>query len=165
MADPEGAVLVIGYGNPQRGDDGVAWKVLDSLDDGTSRAGALLLQLERVHQLVPELAEAASRAQGVIFVDARADREPGDVSCEAVGPGVGDAALAHVLSPQTVLLYAERLFGQAPRAALVTVAGSAFGHGVAISPAVRRAIPRAARRIQALARLWMQRPRGRAVGA
>ncbi|MCG6924346.1 MAG: hydrogenase maturation protease [Acidobacteria bacterium] len=158
MVDPSGSVLVIGCGNPQRGDDGVAWKVLDALRAAPPRLDAPPLLLKRVHQLAPELAEPASRARAVIFVDARADAEAGTVSCEPVEPGPGSAFLTHSLSPQEVLLYAERLFGHVPRAAVVTVGGTSFGHGSELSAEVLRAVPKAARRIRSLARLWARRP-------
>jgi hydrogenase maturation protease len=157
-------VLVIGYGNPQRGDDGVAWKVLDALRASQSR-GAPPLRLKRVHQLAPELAEPASRARAVIFVDARADAAPGAISCEPVTPGAGTASLTHSLSPQAVLLYAERLFGHVPRAAVVTVGGSSFDHGSELSPEALLAVPKAARRVRSLARLWARQPHPDPVGA
>lgn len=165
MADLPESVLVIAYGNPQRGDDGVAWRVLDSLRAAQPRPEAPPLRLKRVHQLAPELAEPASRARAVIFVDAHADASPGAVSCEPVTPGAGATSLTHALSPQAVLLYAERLFGHAPRAAVVTIGGAAFDHGSELSPEVLQAVPKAARRIRSLARLWARQPLAKPAGA
>ena len=159
MAELSGSVLVIAYGNPQRGDDGVAWRVLDALRAAQPRPEAPPLRLKRVHQLAPELAEPASRARAVIFVDARADAPAGTVSCEPVEPGTGSAPLTHALSPQAVLLYAERLFGHVPRAAVVTVGGAEFDHGEQLSPEALHAVPKAARRIRSLARIWARQPR------
>ena len=131
MVDLPESVLVIGYGNPQRGNDGVAWKVLDSLRAAQPRPDAPPLRLKRVHQLAPDLAEAASRARAVIFVDARADAPAGTVSCEPVTPGSGSASMTHSVSPQAVV---------------VTVGGVNFDHGEELSPEVRQAVPKAARR-------------------
>jgi hydrogenase maturation protease len=158
VIDPSEAVLVIGYGNPHRGDDGVAWTVLDALRAAQPRPDAPPLCLKQVHQLAPELAEPASRARAVIFVDARADASPGTVSCEPLTPGAGTASLTHSLSPQAVLLYAERLFGHVPRAAVVTVGGASFDHGTELSSEALHAVPKAARRIRSLARLWARQP-------
>jgi hydrogenase maturation protease len=165
VVEPSESVLVIGYGNPQRGDDGVAWKVLDALRAAQPRPDAPPLRLRRVHQLTPELAEVASRARAVIFVDARADAAPGTVTCEPVEAGAGSATLTHALSPQTVLLYAERLFGHVPRAAVVTVGGSSFDHGSELSPEALLAVPKAAQRVRSLARLWARQPHPDPVGA
>ena len=112
----------------------MAWKVLDALRAAQPRPDAPPLRLKRVHQLTPELAEPASRARAVVFVDARADAPAGAISCEPVEPGAGSASLTHSFSPQAVLLCAERLFGHVPRAAVVTIGGTAFDHGEELSP-------------------------------
>jgi len=64
-----------------------------------------------------------------------------------------------------VLLYAERLFGRVPRAAVVTVGGTAFDHGEHLSPEVLQAIPKAAWRIRSLARLWARQTLPEPTGA
>jgi hydrogenase maturation protease len=165
VADSPAPVLVIACGNPQRGDDGVAWRVLDALEAPHARTEGPALRLMRVHQLVPELAEPVSGARAVIFVDARAEAAPGSVSCDAVTPGAGTSPLTHALTPPAVLLYADRLFGQAPRAAVVTIGGAAFDHGDELSPEALQAVPKAARRIRSLARLWARRPVPEPTGA
>ena len=71
------------------------------------------------------------------------------------GGARGTASLTHSLSPQAVLLYAERLFGHVPRAAAVTVGGTSFDHGEELSPEASQAVPKAARRIRSLARFWV----------
>jgi len=52
-----------------------------------------------------------------------------------------------------VLLYAERLFGRVPRAAVVTVGASSFDHGSELSPEALLAVPKAARRVRSFARV------------
>ena len=56
-----GLVLVIGYGNPLRGDDGIGWSAANALAEG--------MQDDRVRivaciQLTPELAESIAQATG-----------------------------------------------------------------------------------------------------
>ena len=60
-------VLVIGYGNPLRGDDGAGWKAAELLAEDPRLAGAVVLAR---HQLTPELADDVSRASLVVLVDA-----------------------------------------------------------------------------------------------
>jgi hydrogenase maturation protease len=151
------AVLVIAWGNPLREDDGVAWHVLEGLRRLQPRPSLPLLRLRHAHQLTPELAEPVSHAKGVVFVDARRDGTPGQVLSEAVSASAGANPLAHSLSPQTLLLYAESLYGRAPQAVVVSVAGESFGMGDALSPAVRRAIPRIIRTIIRQAKTWTPR--------
>lgn len=156
MIDCPDAVLVIAWGNPLREDDAVAWYVLDALRQLQPRRSLPALHLRHAQQLTPEMAECVSRAQGVVFVDARRDGSPGEVRCEAITPSAGSNPLAHSLSPQALLLLAEQLYGRAPRAVVVSIAGERFGLGEDLSPAVRRAVPRAVRSVIRQARRWAQ---------
>jgi hydrogenase maturation protease len=150
------AVLVIAWGNPLREDDGVAWHVLEGLRSLKPRPSRPALLLRHAHQLAPEMAECVSRAQGVVFIDARRDGAPGEVRGEAVTPSAGSNPLAHSLSPQALLLFAEQLYGRAPRAVVLSVAGERFGMGESLSPVVRRALPRAIRAVVRQAKAWAQ---------
>jgi hydrogenase maturation protease len=150
------AVLVIAWGNPLREDDAVAWHVLEGLRSLKPRPWLPAFHLRHAHQLTPEMAECVSRAAGVVFVDARRDGDTGAVRCEEIAPSAGQNPLAHSLSPQALLLYAEQLYGRAPRAVVVSIAGERFGMGEALSPEVRRAIPRAIRTVLRQARAWAQ---------
>ena len=73
-------VLVVGYGNPLRSDDGIGWHAarLLATDPRLDRARVLTR-----HQLAPELAEDVSRASLVVLVDAAAE---GD-RVQVMGPG------------------------------------------------------------------------------
>ena len=127
------SVLVLAIGNPQREDDGVAWKIAEALQGDR-------LDVRQVHQLVPELALDVSRAEAVLFIDAREGGEPGSVRLAPVVPGPDRTGLTHAVSPRALLFYAETLFGRAPRAHLLTVAGERFGHGEELSARVQEAV-------------------------
>lgn len=127
--------VVIGYGNPLRGDDGVGPIVAE-------RVGRLQphVQVLTPHQLLPELADAVSRASLVVFIDAAADGAPGDISCDPVKADA-DSRLDHVLSPSALLQLARTAYGYEPLAWLVRVNGHAFDFGPALSAPVAGAIP------------------------
>ena len=109
--DAAGGVLVIGYGNTLRSDDGVGWHVAALLADdprlavdppvaadvqfaadsplaANSRSGADLrlagVEVLAVHQLTPELAVDMSRASLVILIDASVDDPPGAITVRPV---------------------------------------------------------------------------------
>jgi hydrogenase maturation protease len=149
------SVLVIAWGNPLREDDGVAWHVLEGLRALQPRPWLPALRLRHAHQLTPEMAECVSRAAGVVFVDARRDGTPGEIRVEPVAPAPGANPLAHSLTPQGLLLYSEALYGRAPSAALVTIAGERFGMSETLSPAVRRGVKWAIRAVVRQARGWL----------
>ncbi|MFI5043071.1 MAG: hydrogenase maturation protease, partial [Acidimicrobiales bacterium] len=75
--DIAGGVLVIGYGNTLRSDDGVGWHAAALLAEDPRLAGVEVLA---VHQLTPELALDMSRATLVILIDAGADDPPGAIA-------------------------------------------------------------------------------------
>ncbi len=154
MVDCPDSVLVIAWGNPLREDDAVAWHILEGLRSLKPRPALPPLKLRHAHQLTPEMAECVSRAPGVVFIDARRDGTPGEVRCEEIVPSAGSNPLAHSLSPQALLLYAEKLYGRAPRAVVLSIAGERFGMGESLSPVVRRALPRAIRTVIRQARAW-----------
>jgi hydrogenase maturation protease len=126
--------LVLAYGNPLRGDDGAAWRIVESLERRTD-VGLLC-----VHQLTPELVFRVTRAEGVVFVDAARDGVAGEVRMRPVETGGSDAGLGHVLAPGALLGLARRLCGGAPPAWLVTIGGRDFGFGARLSPPVAAAL-------------------------
>ena len=136
--------LVIALGNPLREDDGVGWAVARAL--GRSRRLRVLV----VHQLTPELAEEVSRADVVVFVDARRGGLAGELRIVALAPAHAEHPLTHVLDAADLLHYAQVLYGRAPTAWLVSIAGEHFDLGDALSPAVEQAVPEAARLVHTL---------------
>jgi hydrogenase maturation protease len=136
-------VLIVAYGNRSRCDDGLAWRVADALEVGLPSNEVKIL---RLHQLAPEVAEAVSHVQAVIFVDAAQDGSPGDVRWSSVGAASADAAskdvrLTHHFSPGTIIALARHLYGATALALSVTLTGVCFDHGETLSAAVADALP------------------------
>ncbi len=133
-------VLVIGYGNPLRGDDGVGCVIAEELAkricDPESR-----VQVVACHQLNPELAEPIAETRAVIFIDASVDLKPGEVRVSSVAPDrFSPAAFAHSMKPSALLATASELFGQAPPAKTVGIGASSFEIGMNLTPAVQGAV-------------------------
>jgi len=135
--------LIIGYGNPLRGDDAVGAVVAEQV---SSRLGLPTLS---PHQLLPEHADTIARASLVVFVDASVGGTPGAVSCGPVKPGPRPT-LDHHLSPEALLRLTHDVFGCEPPAWLVRIEGQAFAFGTPLSPAVAKAVPEAVALIQKL---------------
>ena len=90
-------VLIVGYGNPLRSDDGIGWHAAGLLATDPRLDGARVLAR---HQLAPELAEDVSRASLVVLVDAAADGDPGSVSVRQIGsPPPTPITWSHHLDP------------------------------------------------------------------
>ena len=169
--------LVIGIGNPLRGDDGIGWRLAAQLP-----AGAGLVVRCR-QQLTPELAEELAAVERVLFLDAWLGPDGSGVASQLEGVGVnrpslrlplqlqelpapfelnqgsGPAAVwagaepwggaSHGLSPQGLLALSQSLYGQAPRAQQLLLPAHCFGHGDGISAALARRLGEARRLIGA----------------
>jgi hydrogenase maturation protease len=147
-------ILIVAYGNPLRCDDGIAWRAADALE---GKFAAAEVEILRLHQLAPELAETVSRFGAVIFVDAaaRSDTSAGEVGCEEIFPSASENRFTHQLSPHTVLSLAAQLYGACPRAFCVTSTGLCFEHGDSLSPEVAASLPGLVSRIEALVRKFL----------
>ncbi len=134
-------VIIIGYGNPLRGDDGVGWYVAGRLADIADEKS---VQVLACHQLTPEMAATIAPASLVIFVDAECGQTPGLIRRSTVVPSVPIGAkgcrrpLGHIMSPEQILDIARDLFNATPSALLTTVCGQSFAHGEDLTPVVQR---------------------------
>lgn len=146
-------ILIVAYGNPMRSDDGVAWRVADQLE---AKFPVSELEIVRVHQLAPELAETASHFECVIFVDAawETNLSAADIRIEQIDQRERDSLphFFHAISPRAVLLLAAQLYAAHPLAFSATLTGADFGHGETLSPAVITALPDLTKRIEKLIR-------------
>lgn len=133
-------VLIVGYGNPLRGDDGVGWVIAERL---RRLLPPEIVTVQTHVQLVPELAVDLSKVDLVVFVDARAAEPFGAISCECVDPLLPSSAFSHHSTPNTLLAYAQQFFGKVPQAFLVSINGSDFGYREGLSPSVQASVPKA----------------------
>jgi hydrogenase maturation protease len=126
-------LLVLGYGNTLRSDDGVGPRVADAV---------AALALPGVRALVcplltPELADPVSQARVVIFVDAAVDA-PREVQMRKLAPAGTSQIMAHAASPATLLALARDVFGRAPEAWWLTIPAEDLGIGEELSPLAQR---------------------------
>lgn len=133
------SLLIIAYGNPLRGDDGVGWQVAELL---IHKRWAEEVPILTRHQLTPELAERISEAARVIFVDAHAGICPGEIQTRRI---IADAefsgAFTHHLTPESLLAAAHEFYGRCPDAWLFSVTGGSFALQETLSPAVMASLP------------------------
>jgi hydrogenase maturation protease len=126
-------VLVLGYGNPLRADDGLGWHVAVELFRTNASPDVKVVPC---HQLTPELAEAVGCAEIVIFIDCSRAGKPGEMRFEEVHSQSGSPSFTHDLSPAVLLALAAELFGACPRAYLFSICGECFAPGEHLSATV-----------------------------
>ena len=149
-------ILVIGYGNSLRGDDGAGLLLARQIEQSCLQRGLPVERLE-YQQLVPEIALDILRddVTATIFTDTHVALSGSlqtalqiqiqVLSASDVSPGMG-----HHLTPATLLMYTHLLYGKQIPAWLVTVPGFIFAHGQVISSQTRSALKTAAPRISRL---------------
>lgn len=140
--------LVIGYGNPLRGDDGIGPAVVERF----ARLATAHVETAVCHQLTPELSERIAAMELVVFVDAQPGDRPGAIALSRVLPESSrdPAALTHHAHPAALLSLARELYGNAPEAFLVGVTAAAFELGAELSQPVAAAVPDAVEAIRQL---------------
>ncbi len=143
--------LIIGYGSEIRRDDGIGPYVARKIHVRRLPGVRILTP----HQLTPELAEDLSAAQVAIFVDAHIDALRDPVAIQRIVPGNATASMTHTCRPDALLELARRVFGRAPDAWSVAIAGEEFGVGEGLSRAGKNNADAAAEQIEAFLRSQM----------
>ena len=151
-------ILLIAYGNPYRGDDGIgAWILqyikgdgllyfkpegrrketedrregIEGVKKGTPSVDKLILQ-----ELTLDLAETLAQYNLVVFIDAAISGEP--VTWRELKADNVSSPLSHHLPPEKLLFYAELLYQKTPHAFLLSVRGDSFEFEEHLSPAAQK---------------------------
>jgi hydrogenase maturation protease len=136
---PGSGVLVVGYGNPLRGDDGLGPGAAALLADDPRLRGAQVLAR---HQLTPELASDFAEARLVILIDVNVVDRAGVVSVrrldETPSPESGSS---HHTSPMDLAGLARELWGASPAVFIVSVGAASLEVGEGLSAPVQKSLP------------------------
>lgn len=137
-----GSQLLIGYGNPLRGDDGAGCEVVGFLEREDLPGVTCIVS----HQLTPDLAIRLSEAAYAYFIDAiPAGPDDSDLRVARIGPLATDAGVSsHACSPESLLQLSASLYGSCPESTLIGIPASDFTLGQHISPATKVAALKAA---------------------
>ncbi len=121
MNDDRVRLLLIGYGNPARQDDGLGPAFAAAIEklnlDGVT--------VESGYQLSVEDAESAARHRAVIFVDA-ATQGPEPFAFRRLAPETPQSFSSHSVSPAAVLGLAQAMFGADVEGYVLAIRGYSF---------------------------------------
>jgi hydrogenase maturation protease len=134
-----GRVLVIGYGNTLRGDDGVGQRVANRVMRW-QRPKVIALA---VVQLTPELAADLAHASEVVFIDAACGQD--ELRVTRVQPIAEPGSVGHAGSPGRLLGWTQALYGFTPEAWVVTIPAYDTEFGEGLSPGAARGMRTALR--------------------
>lgn len=138
------SILVIGYGNPLRCDDGVGQqiaKVVAAWEMPNVAAIAL-------HQLTPELVELLAMADSAIFVDAYPAATEQDIQVRPLELAASGMTSGHWCEPPVLLAMTQALYGYHPQAWWVMMPGVNFELGECLSPVANQGIEAALEEIE-----------------
>ncbi len=116
-------ILIIGYGNPGRQDDGLG----PALAEAVERLGLPGVSVDSDYQLTVEHAEMAARHRVVVFADATTDAGESFTWRRIEPHGAGIRFSSHHLAPADVLTLARDLFSAEPEGYLLAMRGRRFG--------------------------------------
>jgi hydrogenase maturation protease len=146
-------LLILGYGNPDREDDGVAWHILhalilklgltppESCEDEFPEFPRIDLAFHL--QLTPEMAEDLLAYEYVCFVDAHTGNIPEPVRLIPVVSEFQASPFTHHLTPQSLLSMCQSLYETKPDAALLSVLGHRFLFSRQLSEETAQLVPQA----------------------
>jgi hydrogenase maturation protease len=147
--------IILGYGNPDRGDDGVAWYILKQIgqrfgkliDIGSLENGFFSvkenLDLWFNLQLIPEVAEELTHYEKAFFIDAHTGEIKDDIKIVNIEPIFQNSPFTHHLTPSSCLSLTFSLYGKYPKSTLVTVRGFEFNFSNELSTATTQLAKRA----------------------
>jgi hydrogenase maturation protease len=144
-------MIVIGYGNPRRGDDAIGQVVVSQIQALSWPE----VEACAVTRLTPELASKLAAADCAIFVDAcklaSADVKVKPITaCGSEPSGSAVPASGHSCDPCSLLALASSAYGHCPQAWWVEVPASDFTVGNALSTVAEQGVIQAVRKIEAL---------------
>jgi hydrogenase maturation protease len=142
-------MVVIGVGNPDRGDDAVGWRVVDLVGDR--------VPAHRSGGDPASLIEAWSGYEHVVLVDATStDRPPGTIT-RRDDPSLTRPPMpsSHGLGPAEAIELARALDRLPPKLTVIGIEGASFEHGAGLTPPVAAA----AEAVAALLAVLSHRPR------
>lgn len=143
----EGRVLIIGYGNTLRGDDGAGVVASEMIRAVVPADDADVIVC---HQLTPELATRLASVSLAIFLDASQAISGGEIRCDEVLFGERNETRMHHVEPLELLSLSRRLYGRCPRGFAVAIGGESWGFSTSLSTLVAAALPKAVEHVVTL---------------
>lgn len=115
-------ILIYGYGNPGRQDDGLGNSVVERLEEWVQKEGLLNVEFDSNYQLNIEDASTISDKDLVIFVDASVE-DIEDIILTPVDESAKVAFSSHSASPGYIVKLCHDLFNTQPACYLLHIKG------------------------------------------
>ena len=114
-------VLLIGYGNPARADDGLGPALAEIIESKNIPA----VTVEADYQLAVEDSSSVAESDFVIFADASTNA-PEPFSFQSVEAKLSDSFSTHSIEPAHIMALAENIFGSKTKGYILGIRGYEF---------------------------------------
>lgn len=121
--------LLVGIGNSGRGDDGLGWAFVETIE----KQGDFLGDTELRYQLQVEDADLIAQYEQVIFVDAFKGNLDQGFSFQPCLPAKQFAFTTHRLAPETVVYLCQELYQKFPEVYLLLINGDKWELEIGLS--------------------------------
>lgn len=137
-------ILILGFGNPDRQDDGVAWHVLRELMVSYGLPKPETLDIDDYHlekgvhflfqlQLLPEIADDLINYDRAVFIDAHTGAIPLQINVAELKPEFQNSPLTHHLTANTLLAITQNIHDSHPNSILISIRGYEFAFSQELS--------------------------------
>ncbi len=137
------SIIVIGIGNPQRGDDGIGPLIVSHLHARHPALARCMI----VRQLLPEMIPEVENAEVIVFVDAAVDCPIATIEWGQIKPDQRFSAVGHLLEPTQFLALLKLCSPQVPQAWCLRVGIEQCQPGSTISDTVAALVPDAVKQL------------------
>ncbi len=141
--------IVIGIGNPLRGDDAFGYVVVNEFIAKHGEAQNEEVDCFHMQQLGLELLPYFEDCETLIFVDASVKVEEGVVKTELIEPGTMiDNPVSHFFDPETLLSSTFALYQRHPKTYLISVGAKDFEIREGLTAPIEAAVPEVLKEIE-----------------
>jgi hydrogenase maturation protease len=135
-------ILIYGYGNPGRQDDGLGVLLAEQLESWSKDNGFTNISTDSNYQLNLEDAETISGYDVVIFADASKEDIP-DYRMDGLEPSATVEFTMHAVSPAFILHLCHEVFNRSPEAYLLHIKGYSWEFMKDMTPSSRANLEKA----------------------
>ncbi len=129
-------ILIYGYGNPARQDDGLGQALIEIAEQWLKTTRMEQVTLDSNYQLQVEDVANIHDKELVVFVDASME-QIGDYHMEPVVPDPQASFTMHSVSPGYILALCQKVYGEHPQAYLLHIRGYEWDLTESLTPAAR----------------------------
>ena len=122
-------ILIVGYGNPYREDDGIGHIIAEAIEKWASEKKFDNITVITAYQLELEMVEDVAEHDFVVFIDAHVENYSKGIVFDKVVPKETKGFTTHVFGPSDLAALSEKFYNHVPEIFILSVPGYKFDLG------------------------------------